>query len=111
MEDSDEWQTTMSTREQYCMVDSRNCLTVGRMLDVRRGVNKKFFIFKDADLVEQVYQKWKEDNEALGEKHDIYFRDQVENDHYKALCCVFYCYKTVDQRARLVVTAGILKVL
>lgn len=71
------------------------------------GMNKKFFVFKDTELINQLYDKCKEDIFELGRDNDCYFQKEEENDDYKAICCVFHCKKTKDQRARLVVAAGI----
>ena len=99
------------TNEQikdFCVVESRNCMSIGRMLLILGGSQSQFEFLSDASFSQSIYNKAKQDIINLGLSHNVFFFKTVDVGNIQAICQVVYYKKSKLQRPRLVVTAAIM---
>ena len=100
-------QLTKEQIKDMCMVESRNCVSVGRMLYLLGGSSSQYEFISDACVAHSIYSKAKQDIIDLGMFHDIMFFKTVNLGNIEAICVVVYYKKSKLQRPRLVVAAAI----
>ena len=93
--------------KDICMVESRNCLSIGRMLLLLGGSQSQYEFLSDAQLAHSVFEKAKQDIIDLALKHTVLFIKSVDLDNIQAICHVVYYKKSKLQRPRLVIAAAI----
>ena len=91
--------------KDICMVQSRNCVSVGRLLLLLGGSRSHYEFLSDVVVAHSVYEAAKKDIIDLGLFHDVYFYKEVDLGNIQAVCEVVYYKKSKLQRPRLVMAA------
>ena len=103
----DSYNITKEYVKEHCMVDSRNCMSIGRMLLILGGSQSQFEFLSDAQVANAVFSKAKQDIIDLSMRHTVLFIKTVELENVEAICHVVYYKKSKLQRPRLVVVSAI----
>ena len=100
---------TIEEVKEYCMLSSRNCVSIGRLMLLLSGSQSQFEFLSDPVVAVSIYEKAKQDAINIGMKHDIYYFKEVKAENIEAIAEIVYYKKSKLQRPRLVVV-GALKV-
>ena len=91
----------------FCLVHSRNCISVNSLLYTIGGQNSKYEFFKDNELANDVYDKATQDLAELGMEKNILWFDIKEEGNVKAVVAVLFYKRTKLQHPRLVLVGAI----